>query len=1244
MALYTGADCGNLTLVACDDNSSPNGAMPEILAGGLTPGSTVWVRIWPKGGILNASGTFGICVTIPPPPPVNDDPCNAITLTADSTCHYTTYTNQSATNSIGVPAPGCASYQGGDVWFQVTVPSGGSLNFDTQAGTMINGGMAIYSGNCGALTLIACDDNSSSNTSMPYIAANNLTPGSTIYVQMWADSNLNNGTFGICVSIPLPEPTTFSFHCPRDTAVACSSSCFNLTAIIPNIHAQSTSYNVNSISSAGCFSPYVNPGIPGAATSLNVDDVYSSVINLPFTFPFYGSPFTKICASTNGYITFDSSRATLFSHWNIINGGVPQDLPSTFYDKALIMGPYHDLDPFYTTSPSEKIKFNVTGVAPHRRWILSFYKVPLFLAGTCDTLIQNTHQIVLYEATGIVEVFIFDVRNCPGWNQGRAMIGMQNMARNAAIMAPGRKASDNPWGAIGMDESWRFIPSAGPSLLKRVELFDLNGNLVRVGDTTSIDATNLHVNFPNICPTQGGDIKYVVKSTYYKFDDPNVEIYGTDTITVHRSANLSALVSVTPIKCNGDSATLTINVNSGTAPFHYSVDGGVTMQDNNQFTLAAGSYNIHITDSSNCAKDTSITITQPALLTGQYVATNVLCHGGNNGSIVVTAAGGTAPYQYSIDGGTTYQSANIFTTLPAGTYPVTIKDTNNCRKDTTIILSEPASITGSYLISNVLCNGGSSGAISVQASGGTTPYQFSIDGGALQSSPDFTGLVAGPHLVSIIDFNNCRLDSSLIITEPTVLTGSYVVKNVLCHGGATGSIAITAAGGTSSYQYSIDNGTTYQDGNTFNGLTIGTYAVTIKDNNGCRKDTSITITEPASINGTYAVVNVKCNGGNGSITVTATGGVAPYQYSSDGGNTYQSGNSFTLAAGNYTISIKDSNSCRFDSLITITQPLALAATNVTVNSTCSVDPNGQINVTATGGTSPYTYSNGGVNFQSSNSFVVNPGTYTITVKDSNSCVTTTSAVVGLNFNLTIQGRQDTTICGNVAVQLNTTSNATNYSWSPSTGLSDPSVASPVATPTTTTTYVLTAQTGPCTIKDTVTVNVVPLPTVNAGNGVSIVLGGDAQLSGTVNNAASFVWSPSTYLSATDVLNPVSVRPQQTITYVLTATNSAGCSDTSSVVVTVIPYCVNVKSAFTPNGDGINDYWSVYDQSGCFSTITAQVFNRYGSLVYESQDYHNNWYGTYNGQSLPDGTYYYLVTVHFNNGITQQFRGDVTILR
>lgn len=1407
MAVYAGT-CDNLTLLECDDDDGA-GAMPKMTLGGLTPGDTVWIRVWEDGN--NNNGTFGICVTIPPPPPANDDPCGAVTLVATDSCIYQTFSNEGSFNTASVPDPGCGNYQGSDVWFQVTGPAAGALNINTQAGTIIDAAMAIYKADSctGTMQLIACDDNASANPDMPYITATGITPGSTLWIRIWSNGGtLNAGTFGICVTIPPLQPATFSFTCARDTSFSCGGgdSCFTLEAIIPDIHGLTDRYAINPLSSSGtgCFNPYIDPGNEGPSTDLTIDDRYTDVIQLPFNFPFFGTNYNSLVASTNGYVSFDITNATLFSHWDIVNGTTPVNLPDPggFYDRALIMGPYHDLDPAYNTSPTMRIKYNVTGTAPHRRWILSFYKVPLFLAGECDTLIENTHQIVLYECTGVVEVFIFDMQNCLGWNEGRAMVGMQDYSMTRGIMAPGRAATDAPWGRIGMNESWRFVPIGGPTLFKRVELFDTSGNFLATGSTSFLDSASLKVNFTNLCALNrlpAGLNTLLVRATYQNPCDPTQEQVGADTITIFipnlkvnfdvtngqcgnpGSVSIHATSGVPPLRfssdsgitwqsdsvftglstgtyyfkvqdaagcsrdtivditslttldadftvtnplCNGGMGTVSI-VSGGVRPIRYSSDGGTTFQYDSVFTLPAGSYNFHVVDTNGCSRDSLIVITEPLPLTAVYVDSAISCNGLSDGDIsVVSVSGGTAPYTYSFDSNP-YASDTTSSALAAGPHTISIRDANGCTKDTVIVVGDKTPITAVYADSATLCNGNANGIISViSVSGGTAPFTYSFDsnpygtdttlsglaagphtvsirdasgctkdttinvveasllqatyasvdilcsGGTngIISVPSVTGaaspftysfdsntygpdttvsnLAAGPHTVSIRDNNGCTKDTTIIITEPAPIVATYAITNVSCNGGTDGSVVVTASGGTGTLEYSSDAGNTYQASDSLP-LGAGTYTIRIRDANGCTKDTSITITEPTAITATYAVSNVKCFAANsGSIIITASGGTGGYEYSIDGGNNYQADDSFAVAAGTFIVRIRDANGCIKDTTITVTQPDVLAATAAGASSGCNTTtPTGQITVTATGGTPAYEYSNGGA-FQVNNIFTnLAPNNFTVTVRDANGCTVTTAVTIGVVNDLTVQSREDTTICGEVSVVLNTITNAQTVSWAPATFLTSTSAVSPTAVnPTATTQYVVTAQLGSCSKTDTVNIIVTEPPLVNAGSGSSITKGQDAQLNGTVSNAASFAWTPTTYLNNPGILNPVSVMPQQTITYTLTATNAEGCTNSDTVTVTVLPYCIKVKNAFTPNGDGVNDTWMVYDQYDCLKNVKVQVFNRYGSRVFESQNYRNDWKGTYSGSNLPDATYYYVIDFIMLDGRDYQVRGDVTILR
>lgn len=479
-------------------------------------------------------------------------------------------------------------------------------------------------------------------------------------------------------SIIYGQTGSFSFSCTKDTLISCTIPCITLKAKIPDLHGLGNTYDVNPISGipGGCYTPYAPPDVPGVVTPFTVDDYYSGVIPLGFNFPFYGTSYNSVVASTNGYLSFDVSLAGQPCHWSLGPGNVP----TSGYDRALIMGPYHDLNPEegVNYSPTMVIGYSVINTAPYRKWILSFFKVPLYSSNpaTCGPLIRNTHQIVLYESTGIIEVFIKDKQICNSWNSGKAMIGIQDYSRTQGMVAPGRGATDPPWGSVGMNESWRFVPSAGPSLFRRVELLDMSGNIISTGTTSSLGNSVLEASFPNICPTTS-PASYVVRSVYTKIDDPAVEIYGTDTVTVTRDATLPMLAAKTEPGCFGGNGTITVTDPLGPV-YEYSVDG-TNWQASPNFTVPAGTYNVRTRITGTfCSGVTSVTVNEPPLLNVDAIATSTASCSNNDATVDITVSGGTTPYLHSIDNGLTYQSSNSFTGLPIGTYTIKVKDANGC--------------------------------------------------------------------------------------------------------------------------------------------------------------------------------------------------------------------------------------------------------------------------------------------------------------------------------------------------------------------------------------------------------------------------------------------------------------------------------------------------------------------------------------------------------------------------------------
>ncbi|HEX6168502.1 MAG TPA: YCF48-related protein [Chitinophagaceae bacterium] len=323
----------------------------------------------------------------------------------------------------------------------------------------------------------------------------------------------------------------------------------------------------------------------------------------------------------------------------------------------------------------------------------------------------------------------------------------------------------------------------------------------------------------------------------------------------------------------------------------------------------------------------------------------------------------------------------------------------------------------------------------------------------------------------------------------------------------------------------------------------------------------------------------------------------------------------------------------------------MSTTETSTGSSCTNPTAGIITVTATGGIAPYTYSIDGGAFQSSNVFTgLSTGNKTVVIKDAGCQVITKIINIGFTDNLTLTASNDTTVCAGAPVQLQATATpGATFSWTPTAGLSNANISNPVAIVNAAATFTVRATLNGCVKTEPVNIAIKPNPAVSAGSDQTIVDGDEAQLSGSANNAVSVAWTPANTLNNANTFSPIA-KPSVTTTYTMTVRNTDNCTSTDDVKITVLPYCVKVMNAFSPNGDGANDRWIVTNGAGCTNRIKAAVFNRYGHQVYINENYQNNWDGTFNGKPVPDGTYYYAITYFFINGRTAIVKGDVTILR
>lgn len=435
---------------------------------------------------------------------------------------------------------------------------------------------------------------------------------------------------------------------------------------------------------------------------------------------------------------------------------------------------------------------------------------------------------------------------------------------------------------------------------------------------------------------------------------------------------------------------------TGSGNCSFSVSGTNTLGG-----LSAGSYTVVIEDQSGCVDSTTATVNNSAgtlAITGTTVAENC---GDGNGSIDVTAVGGTAPYAFSWSNGATTEDLNG---LNAGVYTVDLSDNNGCSLSQSFTVNNNTgglAVTGST-ITDTYC-GSVDGAIDIAVTGGTAPYTFAWSNG--ETTEDISMVAAGTYDVTITDGVGCSVTESYMINNGTNgLTTSVSFTDELC-GNAAGTIDLTVTGGTGPYVYGWSNGETTED---INSLTAGTYTVTVTDATSCADVVDVTISND---DGGLAIVNPVvtdefCGNDNGSIDISMQGGATPYTYSWSSGQTTQ--DIAGLDEGSYSVTVSDANGCTDTASYTVINDAFVEVTDTVItDATCSTCGDGAIDITVGGGTAPYTFSwtgPGGFTAATQDINGVDPGVYTVTITDDNGCNITETYTVG-----NVQGVPDLSI-------------------------------------------------------------------------------------------------------------------------------------------------------------------------------------------------------------------------------------------
>lgn len=662
--------------------------------------------------------------------------------------------------------------------------------------------------------------------------------------------------------------------------------------------------------------------------------------------------------------------------------------------------------------------------------------------------------------------------------------------------------------------------------------------------------------------------------------DGNGCIATSPPVSILVSPSLALVLHSERVHCNGQANGLaSVTVSGGNPGYTYNWNTVPVQTTANATGLSAGTYQLVVTDSRGCFENRTVVVIEPLPLLVGTTASDVACFGQTSGAVSGAGNGGTLPYIY------TWNTSPVMTTqtitgLGAGAYTMTITDSSGCVASGTAVVRQPLPLAVQTTYVSPDCYGGNNGQLIATVTGGVPAYSYLWSGG--QTSSTAIGLPAGTYSLDITDGNGCQVSTQQIIQEPLPMSIVVQGNNPNCMGPANNGTAwVTASGGTAPYTYLWSGGANPTQALN-SGFTAGTWSVQVSDSKGCTDQGFVVLVAP-----NRPIVNAGrdtffCEGSGGvGISGSATGGTPPYTYWWQPNNGSLSNAFSPTPWANpdtttvYYLYVTDAAGCSAlipDQLIVTVYPLPIVDAGPDEDY-CMDGPavfiSGSVTNPQTGGyeylwlpatglfcnTCPTTYATPGVTT-----------IYTLSVRhilsgcssDSTTLNTNSSVIVTVKPRPIVNAGQDTSICQGDSAMLCAV--ATNvgplytYDWSPNLGINNSTLQCPTVSPPHSVHYFVVATSDGCeSPADTVLVQVIPIPIVDAGNTKNICPGDSVLLDGICQQGGQlvFTWTPTNGLSNPAILQPTA-SPSATQWYYLQA-NNAGCGGgIDSVLVIVHP--------------------------------------------------------------------------------------------
>jgi len=469
---------------------------------------------------------------------------------------------------------------------------------------------------------------------------------------------------------------------------------------------------------------------------------------------------------------------------------------------------------------------------------------------------------------------------------------------------------------------------------------------------------------------------------------------------------------VAPTACAlGDGAIL-VETTGGEAPYTYQWwSNGVPGQSGSSNAplfsipnLVAGHYYLTVKSGGCTAVEPLVVLPEPVMVMANFTTTPASC-GGNNGTVDLTATGGSTPYTYNWNHLSGSNDPEDLSNLAPGTYVVTISEAAGCTAAVTVMVEGAPQLNVFSSVTQASTCKAATGSIKLTVTGGVSPFNFDWNHLPGSNDPeDLTGVAAGSYTVTVTDALNCTATRTVVVTSQ-IMQVFASATNGSCLGQPTGIITVdftssASAVGPYSYTWVKSGGGTGNASNIaaepfqITGLVNGSYTVTVTNGEGCTRALNVFLAQGSNINASATVTNATCTGGAGSITLTVTGGVSPYTFlwrSEQTGALVSTAQSPTnLSPGTYRVTVTDTPGCTFVSnIITVGGPAIINIQTVTVKAVkCFGGDDGSISVAVFGGTPPYTVQwSGPFGYTGTGNVItgLKGGLYTPTVTDAQGC-------------------------------------------------------------------------------------------------------------------------------------------------------------------------------------------------------------------------------------------------------------------